>query len=87
MRELENERASWEDKCDHLIQVHKRSNVLSGLLVAVVIIACLAIGFVGGQYMNSSRSLEDAQYRIMQSVDDRINNAQQRGLESQVELD
>lgn len=87
MSELENERDAWEDKCDHLIRVHKRSNVLSGLLVVVVIAACLAIGFVGGQYANMGRNLDAAEKRIVQSVDDRINDTQQGGIESQIELD
>lgn len=87
MQELESERDAWEDKCDHLIQVHKRSNVLSGLLVVVVIAACLAIGFVGGQYANSQKNMEATQNRIMQSVDQRIDDAQQKGIESQAEFE
>lgn len=74
MTELESERDAWSSKCDHLIEVHKRSNVISILLVVVAIIAALVIGFVGGEYMDLHKGLENERSAIMSTIDEHFDN-------------
>lgn len=65
LEEMRDEVHSWEVKCNHMMDVHKRSNLISGFLVVAAVIAALAIGFIGGEYMNVSNNVREEQSRII----------------------
>lgn len=65
INELKNEVASWSDKCDHIVQVHKHSNIISGFLAMAAVIAAIAIGFVAGEYVNVTGSKVNTQSEII----------------------
>ena len=54
-----------EDRCDHLIEVHRRSNLISVFLLIAGVIAALAIGFIGGEYINTQRHTALEQQKIL----------------------
>lgn len=62
MRDL-NE--ALEDRCDHLMEVHRRSNLVSIFLIIAVAIATLAIGFIGGEYINTQHRTAMEQQSVM----------------------
>lgn len=66
INELSNERQAWEDKCNHVIEVHKKSNMISGLLVGVAVVAAIAIGFIGGEFTHINSNNQDSQSSLIQ---------------------
>ena len=62
MRDLND---ALEDRCDHLMEVHRRSNLISIFLIIAVAIATLAIGFIGGEYINTQHRTSMEQQQIM----------------------
>lgn len=53
--EMKDLNEALEDRNDHLMEVHRRSNMFSTFLIIAVAIAALAIGFIGGEYINVSQ--------------------------------
>ena len=66
MLAAKNEVAAWEDKCNHMMEVHKRSNLVSGFLVIAGLIAALAIGFIGGEYINVNNNAKRQQAQMIE---------------------
>lgn len=62
MRDLND---ALEDRCDHLMEVHRRSNLVSTFLIIAIAIATLAIGFIGGAYVNTQQRTALEQQTIM----------------------
>ena len=62
MRDLND---ALEDRCDHLMEVHRRSNLISIFLIIAVAIATLAIGFIGGEYINTQHRTAMEQQQII----------------------
>lgn len=54
-----------EDRCDHLMEVHRRSNLVSTFLIIAIAIATLAIGFIGGEYINTQHQTKMQQQEIL----------------------
>ena len=67
MNTMKDEIGSWEEKFDHVVEVHKKNNIISTFLVVAAVIAAVAIGFIGGEYVNSSRSVKQQTQAIPQS--------------------
>lgn len=72
--ELKDEIDSWSDKCEHIVSVHKRSNILGGFLVAVVVIAGIAIGFIAGEYINITGTRNATQHEIITEFNQQMNS-------------
>lgn len=66
MSELKEQVLSWEDKCTHMAEVHKKSNLTSIFFVISAVIAALFIGFVGGEFVNISRQTKQEYQTIME---------------------
>ena len=62
MRDLND---ALEDRCDHLMEVHRRSNLVSTFLIIAIAIAAVAIGFIGGEYINTQRRTALEQQQIL----------------------
>lgn len=58
IKELTNERDSWKDKCNHDADMHKRSNVTAVFLTIIAVIAAIAIGFIAGYAISSSKAAD-----------------------------
>lgn len=69
LSEMRSEIANWEDKCEHVISVHKRSNLMSVFFIVAAVIAALTIGFIGGEYTNTNRMVKQNQSLLMQQSD------------------
>lgn len=65
MSELKEQVLSWEDKCDHMAEVHKKSNLTSLFFVISAVIASLCIGFLGGEFVNVSRQTKQEYQTIV----------------------
>lgn len=81
INELMNERSAWEDKCKHLMSVHnhtaeaqKKTNIISGFLLVVAVVAALAIGGLVGASVGLNVNKQTQQSEIVnefnQSMDD-----------------
>lgn len=68
MSEMKDEIGAWEEKFDHVVEVHKRNNIISVFLVIAAIIAALSIGFIGGEFVNSSRNVKQQTEAIQSSI-------------------
>lgn len=69
MAELKDEIEALNDRNDHLVEVHKKSNLIATFFVIASIIAAIAIGYIGGEYVNSSRYVKQ-QINAMQQMYD-----------------
>lgn len=58
MAELKDKLSSAENECEHLMNTHARSNRISVFLLVATVIAAIAIGFVGGEFVSSKRQIE-----------------------------
>lgn len=65
MNELHDELEAWSEKYDHIVDVHKKSNLMATFFVIAAIIASIAIGYIGGEFMNSNRNVKQ-QIQTMQ---------------------
>lgn len=63
--EMRDANDALEDRCDHLMEVHRRSNLVSTFLMIAVGVAALAIGFIGGEYINTQRRTALEQQQIL----------------------
>ena len=74
INQLINERATWEDKCNHIVEVHKRSNSISGFLAVAAIIATLAIGFIAGSFIQINNDSVTRQAEIVNEFNNNIDS-------------
>lgn len=68
---FEKERASWQAQTDSLIASHKRSNLISTVLIVAILVAALGIGFIIGTLLNvrKTSNIEQDAARIAASAD------------------
>lgn len=60
INELTQQNAAWEDKCEHIVAMNKKSNIIAYFLMGVSIIAAIAIGIIAGYAFGSNDSHEIA---------------------------
>lgn len=58
IKELTSERDSWKDKCNHDADIHKRANMTAVFLTIIAVIAAIAIGFIAGYAISSSKAAD-----------------------------
>lgn len=58
INQLTNERDSWRDKCNHDADIHKKSNITAVFLTIIAVIAAIAIGFIAGYAISSSKAAD-----------------------------
>lgn len=58
INQLTNERDSWRDKCNHDADIHKKSNMTAVFLTIIAVIAAIAIGFIAGYAISSSKAAD-----------------------------
>lgn len=68
--EMRDLNGALEDRCDHLMEVHRKSNLVSVFLLIAVAIAMAAIGFIGGEYINTQNRTALEQQRILSEYTD-----------------
>lgn len=69
MGELRDELEAWSEKYDHIVDVHKNNNKIATFCVIAAVIAALAIGFIGGEFTNSKRDVNQQIQQIQQQYD------------------
>lgn len=74
INELKAENQSWADKCDHIIETHKRSNIIGGFLAAAAVIAAIAIGFIAGEYININKTTHATNAQIISEFNESMNS-------------
>lgn len=55
LAEKDDEIEAWKDRNHHMEEVHKRNSLLATFLIIAITIAAISIGFIGGEYVSSSR--------------------------------
>lgn len=63
MAALKDQNQVLSDKMTNIVETHKRTNTISAFLVVAILVAALAIGFIGGQWMRTSFSSHAADTR------------------------
>ena len=63
--ELRDQNDALADRNDNLMEVHRRSNLVSTFLIIAIAIATLAIGFIGGEYINTQNRTKMEQQSIL----------------------
>ena len=56
MESLDAEKEDWGRQMDHIIEVNKRSNMISSFLLVAIAIAAIGIGFILGSILNVRRT-------------------------------
>lgn len=56
IQKLEAEKDDWNRQTDHIIETHRRSNLISTMLVVAIMIAAIGIGFMLGSIINVRRT-------------------------------
>lgn len=54
MTALKDQNQVLSDKMTNIVETHKRTNTISAFLVVAILVAALAIGFIGGQWIRTS---------------------------------
>lgn len=78
INELQNEKASWEDKCNHIVAANKRTNTAAIFLTVVAIIAALGIGFIAGEFANLKTNQSNTNNAIMQEYQQRLDDLEEK---------
>ena len=73
--EMKDEICAWQEKFDHMVEVHKRNNLVSIFFVIAAIIAAVSIGFIGGEYVNSVRNVKQQTQAIQSQYDNTVDDA------------
>ena len=84
--ELKSENQSWADKCDHIIETHKRSNIIGGFLAAAGVIAAIAIGFIAGEYININKTTQATNSQIISEFNESMNNIGSQSTQTQSDI-
>lgn len=75
MEELKDEISSWETRCNHLMDVHKKNNLVSTFLLIAALIAALTIGFIGGERIRIGGQMN----QVRQSINEAYSNGSSSG--------
>lgn len=76
--EMLSEKQSWEDKCGHIVSVHRKSNIIASTLAIVAVIAALAIGVVVGLNMNLDYSADKSKEAIVNEFNQRVDEIENK---------
>ena len=66
MNEYKDELEAWSEKYDNVVDLHKRNNRIATFFVIATVIAAVAIGFIGGEFTNSKRNVNQQLQAIQQ---------------------
>ena len=73
MNEYKDELAAWSTKYDDIVDLHKRNNRIATFLAIAAVIASIAIGFIGGEFANSKRNVNQQLQTIQQQYQNSTN--------------
>lgn len=66
MNEYKDELEAWSAKYDDIVDLHKRNNRIATFLAIAAVIAAISIGFIGGEFANSKRNVNQQLQTIQQ---------------------
>lgn len=78
LAEARDEKDAWSDKCEHIISMHKRSNIVFVALFAVACVAMLAVGVLLGSNMNLDLGSENASKQVVEEFNSRMDKIEDR---------
>lgn len=78
LAEAHDEKEAWADKCEHIISMHKKSNIVAVALAAVACIAMLAIGTLIGSNLNLDFGSKHASEKVMQEFNSRMDKIENK---------
>ena len=77
MNEYKDELEAWSAKYDDIVDLHKRNNRIATFLAIAAVIAAISIGFIGGEFANSKRNVNQQLHAIQQQYQQNDADAQQ----------
>lgn len=78
INELKNEKDALEDKCEHIVNTHKRANNTVIFITIIAVIASLAVGFISGYFVYSKASKKAAEDAIIQEYNQRLDDLEKK---------
>ena len=72
LAEVRDEKDTWSDKCEHIIAMHKKSNIVFAALAVVACVATLAIGTLIGSNLNLDFGSKNASKQVVQEFNSRM---------------
>lgn len=72
LAEVRDEKDAWSDKCEHIIAMHKKSNIVFVALAVVACVATLAIGTLIGSNLNLDFGSKNASKQVVQEFNSRM---------------
>lgn len=78
LAEARDEKDAWSDKCEHIISMHKKGNIVFVTLAIVACVATLAIGILVGSNMNLDFGSENASKQVVEEFNSRMNKIEDK---------
>lgn len=72
LAEARDEKDAWSDKCEHIISMHKKSNIVFVALSVVACVAMLAIGTLIGSKLNLDFGSKHASEQVIREFNSRM---------------
>lgn len=82
LAEARDEKDAWSDKCEHIISMHKKSNIVFIALAVVACVAMLAIGTLIGYNLNLDFGSKHASEQVIQEFNSRMDKLENKKSES-----
>lgn len=83
LAEANDEKQAWSDKCEHIITMHKRSNIFIIALSVIACVAMLAIGTLIGTNINLNLGAERASEEVVQEFNKRMDKVEEKKSKSE----
>lgn len=78
LAEARDEKDAWSDKCEHIISMHKKGNIVFVTLAIVACVATLAIGILVGSNMNLDFGSENASKQVVEEFNSRMDKIEDK---------
>lgn len=77
LAEAHDERVAWQDKCENIINLHKKANLVSIMLAIVAVVAAASIGVLVGSNMNLDLSSKNVTKEVANEYARRLDKLEQ----------
>lgn len=77
LAEAHDERVAWQDKCENIINLHKKANLVSIMLAIVAVVAAASIGVLVGSNLNLDLSSKNVTKEVANEYARRLDKLEQ----------
>lgn len=77
LAEAHDERVAWQDKCENIINLHKKANLVSIMLAIVAVVAAASIGVLVGSNLNLDLSSKNVTKEVANEYSRRLDKLEQ----------